>query len=123
MKVLTIKEPYASMILKGKKTIETRTWKTKYRGLVLLHASQSPKSKISGHIFAMAKITACLPMVKDDERFACCEIYPRANSWFLEEISPTVPKKVKGKLGLWEFDCEIRDKKTGQLKVLECLFG
>lgn len=123
MKVLSIKEPYASLILNGKKTIETRTWKTKHRGLILLHASQNPKSKISGNIFAMAKIVDCKPMIKDDERFACCGVYPRAYSWFLDEIKPTILKKFKGKLGLWDLNCEIRDAKTGQLKVFECLFG
>ena len=118
MKVLTIREPWASMILEGKKVIETRKWKTNYRGLILLQASQKPKSKISGKIFASAKITACLPMVKNDERLACCEVYPGAYSWFLEEIRPTELKEVKGKLGLWEFDCELREREG-----LYCLFG
>jgi hypothetical protein len=35
---LSWKEPYASMMLHGK--IETRTWKTNYRGLVLICTSQ-----------------------------------------------------------------------------------
>lgn len=121
MKVLTIKEPWASLILEGKKTIETRTWNTKYRGLVLLHASQNPKSKISGCIFAAAKIVDVKPMVKEHEDKACCEVYPRAYSWFLEEVRPTELKRVKGNLGLWNFDCELREKpKEGELV---CLFG
>lgn len=111
MKVLTIKEPWASLILKGKKTIETRVWKTKYRGVVLLHASQSPKSEISGKIFAVANIENCLPMVKDDEKFACCDVYPRAYSWFLGGVRPTELKEVKGKLGLWNFDCVLKSNK------------
>lgn len=122
MKVLTIQEPYASMILNGEKTIETRTWKTKHRGLVLLHASKNPKSKISGKIFAMAKIVDCKPMIKDHEKDACCEIYPNAYSWFLEEIRPCIPKEVKGKLGLWNYECEIKNTK-GQTIVMEVLFG
>ena len=103
MKVLTIKEPWASMILKGEKTIETRTWKTKYRGKILLHASKNPKSNISGFIFATAEIVDCLPMIKDDEKFACCEVYPKAYSWFLNNVQPIVPIKEKGKLGLWDW--------------------
>ncbi len=110
MKVLTIKEPWASLILEGKKVIETRTWKTKYRGVVLLHASQNPKSDISGKIFAVANIENCLPMIRDDERLACCEVYPNAYSWFLSRIKPTELKEVKGKLGLWEFDCVLKSK-------------
>jgi hypothetical protein len=38
LKALSLKEPYASMMLHGK--IETRTWPTNYRGLVLICASQ-----------------------------------------------------------------------------------
>lgn len=120
MKVLTIKEPWANLILEGKKTIETRTWKTQHRGLILLHASKNPKSKISGCIFAAAKIVDCIPMVKAHESKACCDIYPKAYSWFLEDIKPTELKEVKGKLGLWNFDCDLRCKtKNGELY---CLF-
>jgi hypothetical protein len=36
IRALTWKEPYASLMLHGK--IETRTWYTKYRGLVLICA-------------------------------------------------------------------------------------
>ena len=46
MKALSIKEPWATLILEGKKTIETRTWKTNYRGEILLCASKNPKSNI-----------------------------------------------------------------------------
>lgn len=60
-------------------------------------------------------------MTKEHEKEACCEIYPKANSWFLKNIRPTELKKVKGKLSLWDFDCELREKpKEGELY---CLFG
>ena len=38
MKVLTIKEPWASLIINGYKRYEFRSWKTKYRGKILIHA-------------------------------------------------------------------------------------
>ncbi len=43
IKALSWKEPYASLMLHGK--IETRTWNTNYRGLVLICASQKPYKK------------------------------------------------------------------------------
>lgn len=110
MKVITIKEPYSTLILEGKKTIETRTWKTYHRGPILLHCSKSPKSKLSGCIFAVADLVRIKPMTKYDEKKACCEIYPGAYSWFLENIRPTELKEIKGNLGLWNFDCELREK-------------
>ena len=38
---LSIKNPWLELILSGKKDIEVRTWTTKYRGPVWLHAGKS----------------------------------------------------------------------------------
>ena len=40
MKVLTIKQPWATLIAKGYKEYEFRTWNTKYRGELLIHAGK-----------------------------------------------------------------------------------
>ena len=42
MKVITIKQPWASLIVSGLKNIENRTWKTNFRGRVLIHAAKTP---------------------------------------------------------------------------------
>jgi len=39
MKALSIKQPWAYLIANGIKDVENRTWQTKYRGWVLIHAS------------------------------------------------------------------------------------
>lgn len=101
MKVLTIREPWATMIMEGKKTIETRTWTTRYRGSILLHASKTPESKISGCIFAVAKLINCRPMTKEDEKPAGCKVYPKAQSWILYAVRPLKLRKISGKLGIW----------------------
>ena len=41
MKAITIKQPWASLIVDGVKDIENRTWPTNYRGLVLVHSSKA----------------------------------------------------------------------------------
>lgn len=46
MKVITIKQPWASLVVEGHKTIETRSWATKYRGDILIHAGVSNVKKI-----------------------------------------------------------------------------
>jgi hypothetical protein len=38
-KTLSVKQPYATLICAGVKTVENRTWKTDYRGRLLIHAS------------------------------------------------------------------------------------
>ena len=42
MKCISIKQPWAALIAAGIKTIENRTWKTNYRGQILIHAGKIP---------------------------------------------------------------------------------
>jgi hypothetical protein len=85
VKVLTITQPYATLITIGAKKIETRNWPTKYRGPLAIHAAKgitkyerflfedSPFREAfraagmtsadvdaqRGHIIAVAEIVAC----------------------------------------------------------------
>jgi hypothetical protein len=106
LKALSIKEPWASLILSGKKTIETRTWTTRYRGSLLICASKKPDSPIAGMAVAVADVVDSRPMTRKDERKACCKVYDDAKSWVLENVRPIKPFPVSGKLGL--FDVEHR---------------
>jgi hypothetical protein len=40
MKAITILQPWAGLIPAGAKTIETRSWATKYRGPIAIHAAK-----------------------------------------------------------------------------------
>ena len=42
MKVLSLKQTYAELILQGRKIIEIRKWNTKFRGDFLIHTSKNP---------------------------------------------------------------------------------
>ncbi|WP_110955740.1 ASCH domain-containing protein [Anaerosinus massiliensis] len=44
MKAITILEPWASLIACGAKKIETRSWRTHYRGKIAIHAAKSLKA-------------------------------------------------------------------------------
>jgi predicted transcriptional regulator len=44
-KCLSLKQPYAELIVSGRKTIELRKWNTKYRGQFLIHASKTINSE------------------------------------------------------------------------------
>lgn len=39
-KTLTLTQPWATLVAKGQKLVETRTWLTRYRGPILIHAAQ-----------------------------------------------------------------------------------
>lgn len=41
MKAITLKQPWAQLVIDGHKRIETRSWKTNFRGSLLIHAGKS----------------------------------------------------------------------------------
>ena len=79
MKAITIKQPWATLIAEGYKEYEFRTWKTRYRGDILIHAGKGIDKKAMkrfkhlgleypvGKIIAKATITDCIYV---DEEFA-----------------------------------------------------
>lgn len=42
MKAITIWQPWASLLVSGKKLYETRSWATSYRGPIAIHAAKRP---------------------------------------------------------------------------------
>lgn len=103
MIALSVKQPWASMIAEGQKTIETRTWPTKHRGDLLIVASKSPR--ISGKPVSAAlcivNVMDCRPMTTEDESAACCPVYPGAYAWVLDNVRPIGNFHVRGSLGLY----------------------
>lgn len=102
MKALSVKQPWANMIAAGKKTIETRTWVTKYRGPLLIVSSRSPRIEPAGCAVAVADIVDCRPMTEADEAAAGCKVYPNAQAWVLSNIRTITPFAVRGRLGLYD---------------------
>ncbi|MBV9748334.1 MAG: ASCH domain-containing protein, partial [Acetobacteraceae bacterium] len=43
IKALTLWQPWASLLVWGDKRLETRSWRTQERGLVLIHAGAAPR--------------------------------------------------------------------------------
>jgi hypothetical protein len=109
MKALSIKQPWANLIVSGEKTIETRVWATPYRGRVLLVSSKTPNIDPAGFALGTADLVECRPMTKRDEQDAKCLVYPKAVAWILQNIKPVKPFPVKGQLGL--FDVEVPEER------------
>lgn len=130
-KVLSIIEPYASLIAAGLKRIETRSWATKYRGPILIHASATKIPKEyrdnpdlaftkememhNGYIVCKANLVDCVPMTKEflatvDETEKKLGFYSVGRyAWILGDIEPVEMVKVKGHLGVWNLSIERRD--------------
>lgn len=130
MKVLSLKEPYATLIKTGIKTIETRSWKTNYRGKLYLHASSAkiPKEYIEnnelislidlsdlnyGKIICSCELTDCFEMtnefieeIKKNKNEYISGIYEKGRyAWILRNIVVLdEPIIAKGHLGIWNLD-------------------
>ena len=102
MKAISLKQPWANLITSGEKTIETREWGTDYRGEILIVSSKLPKIEPAGCAVAVAELADCRPMTRDDEKAACCAIYPNAQAWVLKNIRAIKPFPVKGMLRLYD---------------------
>jgi len=109
MKALSVKQPWANMIVAGEKTIETRTWMTSYRGQLLIVSSRTPKIEPAGCAVAVVVLADCRPMTRRDEREACCRVYKDAKAWVLEEVKRIKPITVMGSLGIFDCPLEIDD--------------
>jgi len=104
MRAICIKQPWASMIANGQKFIETRSWKTNYRGELLVVASQKPliDNLPTGQALCIVNIIDCHPMKKEDEKFAKVEYNSQKYSWILFNIKKIKPFPVKGKLNFFQ---------------------
>ena len=100
---VSVKQPFANWIREGRKTIETRTWSTAYRGPLLIVSSRRPTIEPAGYALALVNLVDCRPMAAGDWPAACCDPYAGAFGWFLENIRPLAePFEVRGQLGLYQ---------------------
>ena len=130
MKVLSLTEPYATLIKIGVKKIETRSWKTSYRGKLYIHASSTkiPKEYKNnkelmnlvnvnelnfGNIICSCNLVDCIEMtdkfieeVKKNKEEYICGVYKVGRyAWILEDIKVLEnPILAKGHLGIWNMD-------------------
>ena len=58
MRVLSIPQPFAQLVVRGVKRLEIRTWDTKYRGRIAVHASSAVPSKIDVEVWKRDRDTA-----------------------------------------------------------------
>ncbi len=103
MKVLTIKQPFVDLILSGKKPLEIRTWKTKYRGRLYIHSSKSPNlnGRYCGFILGYIELIDIIKMNKSHEKQAHIEYIHNAYAWILEDPHYINPIPLKGQLGIF----------------------
>ncbi len=125
MKTITIKEPYASLISNGIKKIETRSWKTNYRGYLYIHAGKDTKEMNNsiipllkniktnnGKLLCKCKLIDCIYMSQeyidnlkksDPIEYKCGQYEVGRYAWILDNIEVIDKIEVKGKLNIWNY--------------------
>lgn len=130
MKVLTIKEPFATLISQNKKHIETRSWKTTYRGELYIHAGKGIYKELDkkdeykdlvknlnlnpGMIICKCNLVDCIYMTNEYietlkknnyQEYLLGKYEEGRYAWILENITPLKNKIVaKGKLNIWNYE-------------------
>lgn len=121
MKALSLIQPWGSLILEGRKTIETRTWTTRHRGPLLIVASASmdghavalamqfgyePTAMPLGVALCTAELVDIRPHVYADEPHSLVRFDPqeRRFAWCLRDIRAVEPVKVRGALSVYDVD-------------------
>ena len=128
MKVISIKEPFATLIMNGSKLIETRSWKTNYRGELYIHASGKSLAKEYlnpyvlelvkdmdmnyGNIICKGNLVDCIYMdeeflkkIQSNNKEYNLGLYELGRyAWVFEDVVPIKLIKAKGKLNIWEYD-------------------
>jgi hypothetical protein len=107
MKAITIYPEYCSDIYNGDKTIECRTWKTNYRGELLICAAKRPTPGfICGYAYFTVKLTDIEPFTETHLQAACLDVMPDVPTyaWHFEDRQPVYPFPVRGKMGMFDVD-------------------
>lgn len=137
MKVISIKEPFATLIANGDKYIETRSWKTNYRGELFIHASGKGLAKEylnnqyvndliknlkmnNGFIICKGNLIDCkymdkefLEEIKKNNKEYNLGLYEEGRyAWIFEDIEQIYPIPTKGSLNIWNYD--------GDYKLIKC---
>ena len=128
MKVLTLKQPWATLVAEGIKKYEFRSWKTKYRGKVLIHAGAGIDKKEmerfkdlglefpSKKIIAEVEIEDCLELDDDlnkkiinENNIAYGDKYRNGYAWKLSNVKKlNIEETINGQLGLWNCDLDYK---------------
>ena len=132
VKALSVREPWATLLVYRYKTIECRTWSVKYRGPLCICASGAMNRKdkgnsayfrdafpamppvTPGHALGVVTLTDCRPMKVTESVFSLVYHDPTTIGWFVENAYRfRNPFPVKGRLGL--FDIELTDAQAREV--------
>lgn len=123
MKALSIRQPWAELILQGRKTMELRTWSTTYRGPIAIHAAQrykeaycrlyglDPDQLVRGALVGTVEIVEVVPL-DEASYLAHTAEHLRPGAWpgdlvgwrLANPLRLATPIPLRGRQGLFDVD-------------------
>ncbi len=105
IKGLVVRQPWASLIATGRKTLEIRSWRTRHRGEILIVAGMTAGPAAGdlprGVAVAIVRVSDCRPFTPADTTAAGVAWQPGLWAWVLGDVRPTPPIPVRGQPGLF----------------------
>jgi predicted transcriptional regulator len=117
MKALSLKQPFAELIVEGKKKIELRKWNTNFRGEFFVHASKNPDKESMkrfgfttlplGFLVGKANLTDVKVYKNEEEHNKDKSLHLASDNWgnygfVLENPIRIEPIPFKGQLNFFE---------------------
>jgi hypothetical protein len=96
---ISVKQPWAALLVAGVKTVEVRTWPTRARGRVLIHAARAPDARpdgwalvatpelrvlaeCRGGLIGAAELTACVRYASAEEFAGATGAHRNNPDWY-----------------------------------------
>jgi len=119
VKCITIKQPWAWLIAAGLKDIENRTWRTAYRGRLLIHSAMVPDDVDLPEIEARHGITIDRGALHNGVTVATVKLHNIVThhpspwfvgplGWVLRDAQPVEPIPMKGRLSIYDPPAHVR---------------
>lgn len=118
---LSLIQPWAELVVSGRKTIELRTWNTKFRGKFFVHASMktdknkckelgiNPEILVNGAVIGSCELTDVVKyssreeLEKSSSKHFATEYKIPCYGFILKNAEKINPVECKGKLGFFTY--------------------
>lgn len=133
VKALSFRQPWAELVLQGKKSLDLRTWSTRYRGPLAIYASQTvekdrclehgidPNSLTTGAVIGLVDLTGVVELdetaynARASEHLSGRRFHQPMFGWELANPHPLPePLPARGRLLLFEIDLPYVDDQLSE---------
>jgi hypothetical protein len=138
---LSLKQPWAALLVHGRKVIEVRRWPTSYRGRILIHAARVPDerpegwalvspelretARLGGGIIGAGTLVDCKSYTSAESFGADCSGHRNDPSWFeppvlygfvFEDLAELPFRRYPGWVRIFEVHAELPRVKGRRMK-------